>query len=189
MVWTEALVEWVRTSCDAVRVEVRSLGVDPASVPEGAVSFAGDPCHPHPAIRVSVETATGLERLTLRPSLDVVVEAPVAVASARPGEGVVWTMGRVSLGTEQGPMVEPGDWVAKASIAAGAVLTSFSVAPRPDVLAGDTLSVRVRSGALEVRSEARLLRDARVGEAVRVFVPATGKVVEGRLVDRTTVEL
>lgn len=187
--WTDALAEWVRTSCDAVRVEVRSPGVDPASVPAGAVSFEGDPCRPHPVLRLAVETDAGPYRLTLRPALDVVVEAPVAERAAAPGEDVAWTLSPVVLGTEPGPIVAQGDWVAKVPVAAGMVLTTLTVAPRPDALAGATVALTVRSGALEIRSEARLLRDARVGEGVRVFVPATGKVVEGRLVDPATVEL
>ncbi len=187
--WTDALAEWVRTSCDAVRVEVRAPGVEPSTVPEGPTSFEGDPCRAHPVLRLAVETPDGTRRLTLRPTLDVWVEAPVAAAAAAPGEPVTWTLSMVKLGAASGVIVSPGDWVASGPVAAGAVLTTLSVVPRPDAAAGATVALSVRSGALEIRSEARLLRDSRVGDEVRVFVPATNKVVLGRLVDPTTVEL
>ncbi len=187
--WADDLADWVRTSCDAVRVEVRSLGVDPATVPEGPVSFDGDPCRSHPVVRLSVDTDTGWRRFTLRPVLQVVVEAAVATRAAAPGEPVEWRLGTAVLGATSGPLVGAGAWVARAAVEEGAALTTLTVAPRPDARAGGTVAVRVRSGALEIRGEARLLRDARIGEAVRVFVPATGKVVEGRLVDVSTVEL
>jgi flagella basal body P-ring formation protein FlgA len=97
-------------------------------------------------------------------------------------------MGDVRLGQVGSQMVSPGDWIATTSITVGTPLTSLVVVARPDALAGTEVTLRVRSGALEIRSDARLLRDARVGDQVRVFVASTNRVVDGRLVDATTVE-
>ena len=73
------------------------------------------------------------------------------------------------------------------TIAAGEVLTQLRVTARPDAVAGATVALSVRAGALEIRSEGRLLRDARVGETARVYVAATRTVVTGLLLDPTTV--
>jgi hypothetical protein len=183
--WTDTLVDWVAAECSATRVVLRSPGIDPAAVPDGAVAFDGDPCRAHPVLRMRV----GDRQFTLRPVLDVFVEAPVATAPAAVGTEVAWTLAPVRLGSWSGASVPAGQWVATATLKEGVVLTSLVVAPRPDVVAGTVVALSVRSGDLEIKSDARLLRDARVGEQVRVFVPATNRVVVGRLVDATTVAL
>jgi hypothetical protein len=183
-VWTDELVAWAVAECSASAVTVRSPGVDPAAVPEGPATFEGDPCRSHPILRMAVGDRT----LTLRPVLDVFISGPVATAPAAVGESVTWSMGDVRLGQVGSQMVSPGDWIATTSITVGTPLTSLVVVARPDALAGTEVTLRVRSGALEIRSDARLLRDARVGDQVRVFVASTNRVVDGRLVDATTVE-
>lgn len=183
--WTAALVDWVRTACDATRVELLSDGLGSGvHIPDGDFEFAGDPCHPRPIVRVS----TGAGALTVRPSLTIWRSVPVATEATAVGDAVPWTFAEAELGSYPGAPVESGEWIAAAPIAAGDVLTALTVTPRPDVRAGTTLALAVRSGALEIRSDARLLRDARIGDEVRVYVPATRRVVVGTLVSPDRVE-
>jgi hypothetical protein len=49
--------------------------------------------------------------------------------------------------------------------------------------------LRVRVGALEVRSDGRLVGDAKIGEPVRAWVRATDTVVSGVLTSPDTVDV
>jgi flagella basal body P-ring formation protein FlgA len=51
------------------------------------------------------------------------------------------------------------------------------------------VTVRVRTGDLEIRAEGRLIGSARVGQRVGVHLDATGTVARGVLVSPDTVEL
>ncbi len=181
--WTDALLEWVAHQCHATRVELITTGVVNDAMVSDEASFDGDPCRAHPVLRVH----TGDRTLTVRPTLALWVEAPVASSPAAPGEVVAWTLAPARLDLAGGPIVHPGEWIATDTIAAGEVLTQLRVTARPDAVAGATVALSVRAGALEIRSEGRLLRDARVGETARVYVAATRTVVTGLLLDPTTV--
>ena len=69
------------------------------------------------------------------------------------------------------------------------VLRADDAARADDALAGDTVTVRMRSGVFAIETEGRLLRDARVGDAVRVQIGSAQAPVVGRLAGDRLVEL
>jgi Chaperone for flagella basal body P-ring formation len=177
--------------CEAVRVEVRWLGVDPARLdPAGVGTWDGDPCRPRPTLALWWTVPSGTDRLTVRPQLSIWVEGPVAAEAAAVGERVRAVPGVVPLAalSSGGAYTGPAG-VATRPMEAGDPLTVHTVAAPPDVPCGEKIVLRVRSGALEIRSEGRLLEDGRVGQPVRVWVAATDTATRGVLSADRTVDL
>lgn len=185
------LVALATERCAAARVEVRWLGVDPARLdPAGVGAWEGDPCRSHPTLALWWTVPGGTDRLTVRPQLSIWVEGPVAAESAAVGERVRAVPGLVPLSALAGGGAFVGETgVATRTIEAGEALTTLAVAAPPDVACGEKIVLRVRSGALEIRSEGRLLEDGRVGQPVRVWVAATDTATRGMLSADRTVDL
>jgi flagella basal body P-ring formation protein FlgA len=184
------LVAFASERCAAARVDVRWLGIDPARLPaDGQAAWDGDPCRPQPVLSLWWTVPTGTVRYTVRPQLAVSVEAPVAARPVSAGEPVEVTRAIVPLASVTGAAWSGGPAVARRALAAGEPLTSLSVAPAPDLPSGAAVILRVRSGALEIRSSGKLLEDGRVGQPVRVWVAATDTSVRGVLSSRETVDL
>jgi hypothetical protein len=187
----QELVAYVTEQCDATRVEVTWLGVDPTRLPAGVqqVRWEGEPCRAHPQLRLTWVTGGELDQYTVRPELVVWVPALVAAESAAQGELVKVEPGEAPLDKLTGPRWTSESAVALRSLAAGEPLTAAKVALPADAVSGARVTVRVRTGDLEIRAEGRLIGSARVGQRVGVHLDATGTVARGVLVSPDTVEL
>jgi Chaperone for flagella basal body P-ring formation len=185
------LVALATERCEAARVEVRWLGVDPARLdPAGTGAWEGDPCGSHPTLALWWTVPGGTDRLTVRPQLSIWVEGPVAAEAAAVGERVRAVPGLVPWSSLAGGAAFPGaTGVATRALEAGDPLTVHAVVAPPDVPCGEKIVLRVRAGALEIRSEGRLLEDGRVGQPVRVWVAATDTATRGVLSADRTVDL
>lgn len=73
--------------------------------------------------------------------------------------------------------------IAKTYIPAGKPLETDMVDLPLAIHAGDMVRLLVRSGAIEVQTAGRAMRDARVGESLPLQIPDTGKQVQARCVD------
>jgi len=140
---------------------------------------------------------SGRERL-LPVTLNVktVERVPVAALPIEPrtalGSGHVrWEeRATTSLGAAQIPSADDLSigW-SKVRIAAGSLLTSSKVAPRPAVMIGEEISLVLRSGAIELRTTGRALEDGRIGERVRVRNLESGVRLNARVTGPKEVEL
>jgi flagella basal body P-ring formation protein FlgA len=75
------------------------------------------------------------------------------------------------------------------SVAAGAVVRTSMLDDVPVVSRGAQVSLVAKRGALRIATPGIVREDAGAGEMVSVVNPASGKVVNGRVVDARTVEV
>ncbi len=183
-----SLAGWATDACQAERVDVAWLGIDPARLPAGGTGrWSGDPCRAHPVVELTWGTGDDVDFYTLRPELAVWVAADVAAGPAAAGAAIRVTPGLVRVETA-------GSWPGGAAVAiravrAGEPVTLANARPAADLASGAPVSVVVRAGALEIRSAGKLLEPGRVGQPVRVLGTATHAILDGVLVDRDTVEI
>jgi len=190
----DSLVAWVTETCEAVSVELKWLGLDDAWVAVGdSFQWEGRPCTARPAVRLTVvREGDVFAHRTVKPGLDIHVEAPVAVASVRAGEMVRVTTGVVLVQELRGEPVSAStgaEWQARVRIAEGAPVTSNLVVPMPDALSGAAVTVVVHRGTLTITAPGRLLEDAHLGRSVRVVNDSTRVALEGVLAAPGTVEI
>jgi len=184
-----SLAAYVEEQCSAEEVEVGWIGLDPNLLPEGELVWQGNPCRSRPNLFLSViNNQTVQRRMTLRPSLTIWVNVPVAATDTPMGKQVQPVPGRVKLNELVGDPVHD-NWRARVFIAKGDPITTAVVNPIPDASNGAEIKLIVRVRALVVTAEGRLLEDAFIGEDVRVRNHATGNVMTGVLRDSGTVVL
>lgn len=187
-----SLAAFAIARCDALQVDVHHVGVAPLAV-RAAVDarWEGDPCGPRPRLRLHLRDEDGRgTAMLVQPEQTVWVqgfEAPRAV----PVDGeVTGRAARVALDPRHGrPVAVAGPWQARVPLRPGAVLTDQTVDPRPAARRGDDVAVVVQRGAVTLSVPGQLLTDGRTGGLVRVRHEASDRILQGRLVDPTTVEI
>lgn len=187
-----ALVAYATTVCQAVAVEVHTIGVTEEMVTQGdAFRWSGDPCDPSPVLRLSIEANRAtVATLTVRPSLSVWVDGWVAPEDVAPGDAVTGEPRLVRLQRGNAHRVPgAGPWQAVAPLVAGEVLTRGVVRAVPDAVRGTPVQVRVVRGGVTLKAEGRLLQDGALGEPVRVRNQATQSSLQGVLVAPDIVEI
>jgi len=116
------------------------------------------------------------------------VDHIVVASSATIGEGELSVVAT-------GPMrPQDGATVVMLDLSTGALSTHLSArvdlsCPEPVVQSGTRVTVVVRSGAVRASAQGVVRGTGRVGDVVHVRVDSTGALVEGRVVDGTTVEV
>lgn len=186
----QALIAYATAECDALEVDVRWLGLaDAAQVPPGEILWEGDVCKRAPVLRlVVVQDAAVVQRVTVKPSLDITVSVPVAVDAAQ-RDGVLTTEpGLVLLHNVDGRPVQ-GPVLATRTVQAGDPVTDRNSRAVPDLRTGSAVTLVAQSGSLTVRADGVALQDASVGDTVRVRNLATDRVLDGELTDSGTVLL
>jgi flagella basal body P-ring formation protein FlgA len=184
-----SLSTWVAQTCSARSVEVRWVGLED-QWPGADFVWEGQPCRERPTLKLTVlDGEVILDRRTVRPGLGVLVDVPVAVATAAPGELVRTTPGAAWIQDLRGEPVGEGEWRARVTIKAGEPVTDALVEQMPDVLSGTPVTLNVHRGALTVSAPGRLLEDGHLGREVRVVNDATRVALEGVLVSPSTVEI
>jgi flagella basal body P-ring formation protein FlgA len=184
-----SLVSYVQEECTAEEVEIGWIGLDPNILPEGEFVWQGNPCRSRPNLFLSVVQDHALKRrLSLRPSLTIWVNAPVAGADTPAGSPVQPVMGRVKLNAIVGDPVHD-KWQARVFIAKGDPITTAVVNPIPDARNGAEVKLIVTVRTIVISAEGRLLEDGFIGDHVRVRNHATGNVMTGLLNDSGTVVL
>ena len=188
----DSLEAYTIEACSAEQVEIAWLGLA-EHLPGGegtTYHWEGDPCRPHPLLRVAAVDGEGpVGRWTLRPSLEIWVRRPVVERQVVAGESVSITEGLVRIETLVGSPVEEGNWVARVNLAAGEPVTTAVVSLMPDAESGSEVTVRYRSSQVTITTTGTLLQDAHVGAEVRVASHATRVVLKGRLSSPDTVDL
>ena len=181
----------------------------------GAIRVSGDPQVPTGPLKMSVSHGRGVE-LSGPTILHLLVEGPsgyerrlrvttvidrdtqVMVARRDLERGAV--LGKEDIGTEYRPLRSlPGDAttalesvIAKQltrPVSAGSVLRASLVAEVPVVSRGTQVSLVAQRGALRITTPGIVREDGGAGEMVSVVNPASGKVVNGRVIDSKTVEV
>jgi len=186
---SRTLATWVASQCDASKVEVQRLGIEPGLL-QGDLIFEGYPCRERPELVANIHDGDQTRRYVFKPSLALYAQVAVASEAAAIGQVVPIRYEQRALSTLSGPAVMgPGPWRARTAVNAGTPLTQRWVEAIPDAETGTVVMVQARRGDLLVRAEGRLLQDGQLGASVRARVDATGVVVRGLLIDPTTVEL
>jgi flagella basal body P-ring formation protein FlgA len=186
----EAIAAFAVERCSALSVDVRwtGLAVEP---PEGArLVFDGDPCHPSPRLRLSV-LSNGVLAASyhIRPSLELVVRAPVAPDDVRAGERFAPIDGEARIEQIVGLRPLGGEVIATRALRAGDPVTDRVARLAPDVLNGASVEVEIARGSVRVRAQGTVLGDAFVGQSVQVRNEMTGAVQHGVLLSPTVVRL
>lgn len=186
-----SLLAWATPRCEAVRAEVRWLGLDATRIEAPRdITWAGDPCAARPSLTVAWTDPRGAHQLAVHPQLALWVTGPIAAGPAKRGEPVTVAHGEIALHALTGHLVPgAGPYVARTGLVAGAPLTDLVVDAPPDARAGTVLPLRVERGAVVVSADVRLLTDAHVGERVRFVNLVTQLGGEGVLVAPDRVEL
>jgi flagella basal body P-ring formation protein FlgA len=89
-------------------------------------------------------------------------------------------------------LTDPGDAVGKRlvrSLPAGAPLSAGDVAVQPLVEKGDLVRLVVKVGSVTATTTGRAAESGRAGDQVRVENPASGRVVQGTLLESGIVEV
>lgn len=186
----QAVVRHAIEACGAVSVEVRWLGLG-AELPEAArFHVSGDPCAPNPrlALDVLVDGAR-VQSFAIRPSLHIVVPAPVAPRALAVGEAFEPVDGTAPIEELRGLGPLPGRLIASRPLAQGDPVTARVAYRAPDVTAGTRLELEVTRGAVRVSVPAVLLADGFVGQTVQARNDVTGAVQRGVLVGPGRVRL
>jgi len=181
----------------------------------GAIRVSGDPQVPTGPLTMSVSHGRGVE-LVGPTVLHLVVKGPggyqrrlrvttvidrdtrVLVARRDLERGAV--LDKEDVGTDYRPLrslpndatATPDAVIAKQLIrpvSAGAVLRASLVTTVPVVSRGAQVSLVARRGALRITTPGIVRKDGGAGEMVSVVNPASGQVVNGRVVDGKTVEV
>ncbi|MCP4810565.1 MAG: flagella basal body P-ring formation protein FlgA [Proteobacteria bacterium] len=185
-----ALVAWAMEECGAVQVELHRLGLA-SSVefdPAAHFSFRGDPCRRRPTVKLHVVEPSTEWSVTVEPTLEIWVEAPVASETTDAGEIVVTRRGIVPALELHGEPLE-GEWMARTRIEAGSPVTDSVARAVPDARRGASVVVQTCRGALCVNAPGRLVEDGVVGASIRVVNQATLVTLTGTLIDSNTVEI
>lgn len=187
----EALALWAASECEAVQVEVHWIGLADSVVidPDARFVFEGEPCRRSPTVKLRIsEPGSEPRSLTLRPQLELWVDAPVATETARAGDIVRTRSGIVRVQDVRGEPLE-GELLARTLIEEGEPVTTYTARIVPDARRGDDVTVVAQRGSLRVSAPGRLVEDGAVGASVRVVNQVTAVTLEGILVDSETVEI
>jgi len=186
-----SLAAYVIATCDALEVEVHRTGVAPLALRDAvAATWEGDPCGPRPELRLRLHTTDGVAAMTVQPDQTVWTAGFVAVAAVDADEPVLARADRVALDPGRGrPVDRAGPWVASVPLRAGEALTERVVEVPVAARRGARVSVVVRRGAVRLSVPGHLLADAKTGASVRVRHEASDRILRGRLVNPTTVEI
>lgn len=185
-----ALVAHVTDTCEAESVEVVSLGIDEASLPEVEEwRWTGATCRTRPTLRLTGwRNNAVVASYTVRLQLKIDVAVPVVADAVVAGQPV-----KVEMGTASLPLPRTLDpdraYRARRRLEAGAPLTNLNVEPVPDAPAGASVTLMARRGGLEITAPGELLRDANTGQRVRALNRALGVPVDGVLVAPDLVEI
>jgi flagella basal body P-ring formation protein FlgA len=182
-----ALVAHVETTCPAARATVLDLGIARDSVADATWSVQGNACRERPLLRVTASRDGRSTTLTLRPRLRIERPGARLAAAATAGSTVSIEEGWVPYTT---PKLDANEtWTARRDLPAGHILTPYDVALPVDASKGSVVQVVVQRGALRLSTEGRLLADARLNQPTRALNPRTGTVMNGVLVNATTLEI
>ena len=178
--------------CGALQVDVQHTGVAPLAVRNAVQAmWQGDPCGPRPPLRLHLRDEGGRTwSMLVQPDITVWVQGFEASALVGKDGEVTGRPARVALDPRRGrPVDDAGPWLAKVPLRPGVPLTDLVVGRAPDARRGDGVDVVVRRGAVRLSVPGRLLTDGSTGALVRVRHDASDAILQGRLVDPTTVEI
>jgi flagella basal body P-ring formation protein FlgA len=185
-----SLVEYVIERCAATRVDIHWLGIDPTLTANAdRLAWTGNPCRSRPMLRLSlVENENLAAEFSVRPSLTVWKQAPVAIRDFKPNEVVQSTLAEVPMDSLRGrPTTDMR--VASVFIKQGTPITDAVTTVPPAARAGSTVDLKVQRGTLTITAPGKLLHDADLGQTVRVVNEATHVTLKGVLVEPGVVDL
>ena len=127
----------------------------------------------------------------LYPTAEIWMQLPTATKSILAGEAVEMRYDWRRYDEVHGAYLsdKSGVWSARSNIAKGQVITLDKVRKMPTNRDGDQVELRVKSGSLSIKSNGKLMRDAYLGDQVKVLSFATSSVVRGTLTKKGIVEI
>ena len=185
-----SLAQYVIERCAATKVDIHWLGINPTlTVDADHLAWTGNPCRSRPTLRLSlVENENLAAEFSVRPSLTVWKQAPVATRDFKPNEVVQSVLAEVPMDSLRGrPITDTR--VASVLIKQGTPITDAVTTIPPAARAGATVDLKVQRGTLTITAPGKLLHDADLGQTVRVVNEATRVTLEGVLVEPRVVDL
>ncbi|MAY06621.1 MAG: flagella basal body P-ring formation protein FlgA [Verrucomicrobiales bacterium] len=136
-------------------------------------------------------------RWTLQVDIEIWAMVPVTQKAVQAGEDVHIQWERKRLDKVRHPLFasQPSDiqvdskWVSMVPLSAGTVLSNTNLRRKPDYYQGDVVVLLLEKGALRIRMEGVLIRDAYVGDSIKVRSSSTNTILEGTLTENGIVLL
>ena len=128
-------------------------------------------------------------RWTVQGDVEIWGQIPTAQAAAQAGEivEVQWVRGRLDKVREplfeRTPSMTNATLQAIVPIASGAPINRNHVRRKPDYQQGASVVVLVQKGALQVRVQGNLLKNACIGDLVKVRSQSSNTILEGELTE------
>jgi len=142
--------------------------------------------------KLSMSDASGVcGNFQFYPKVEIWMNMPMAKESAMGGEPVeiAYQVGRYDQINGTLLSNTQSDLAARVNIAKGQPITLDKIRKRPVNRDGDQVELRVKAGSLSIKSNGKLMRDAYLGEQVKVLSFATSSVVQGTLTRKGIVEI
>ena len=136
-------------------------------------------------------------RWTLQTEIEVWMMVPVSKHTVQAGEEVVihWERGRLDQARYPLFATVPSDvsinskWVSTHPLSSGTILSATHLRRKPDFYQGDAVTLLINKGALQIRLEGTLIRDAYVGELTKVRSSSSNSILEGIITEKGIVLL
>lgn len=136
-------------------------------------------------------------RWTLQVDIEIWTMVPVNQRTVQTGEDVQVNWERKRLDKVRHPLFanRPTDvpvdskWVSLVPLSAGTVLSNTHLRRKPDYYQGDKVVMLLQKGALTIRLEGKLIRDAYIGDTTKVRSSSTNTILEGTLTENGIVLL
>ena len=136
-------------------------------------------------------------RWTLQADIEIWSMVPVTQKAVQAGEDVHIQWERRRLDKVRHPLFaqQPSDippesnWISMVPLSAGTVLSNTNLRRKPDYYQGDAVILLLEKGALRIRMEGVLIRDAYIGDTIKVRSTSTNTILEGTITENGIVLL
>lgn len=130
-------------------------------------------------------------RWTVQANIEIWTMLPVSLSSIDAGELVTigWERGRLDQVRTPLFVTHPTDvstsaqWVSMVPLQKGDVLARTHLRRKPDMHQGDSVEVYIEKGALTIRVDGFLIKDAFFGESAKVRTDSLDSIIEGTLTE------
>lgn len=130
-------------------------------------------------------------RWTVQSNIEIWTMLPVSLTSVQAGDlvSIGWERGRLDQVRVPVFVSGPTDistnaqWISMVPLQQGGVLARTHLRRKPDMLQGDSVEVFIEKGALTIRVDGILIRDAFIGESAKVRTESLNSIIEGTLTE------
>jgi flagella basal body P-ring formation protein FlgA len=130
-------------------------------------------------------------RWTVQSNIEIWTMLPVSLTSVQAGElvSIGWERGRLDqvrvpvFVNSSTDVSLNSQWISMVPLQRGDVLARTHLRRKPDMLQGDSVVVFIEKGALTIRVDGILIRDAFIGESAKVRTESLNSIIEGTLTE------